>query len=245
MRRIPDGVRFFVTWKRPCLPEEARRMCLFDGGVPVCYNGAKGGLTMCGRYFVDRAESPEDLERIIDALNRKGQIVKTGEIFPGDTVPVIANTRALTPSAFAMPWGYRSQEGRLIINARSETAAEKPLFRDGMARRRCLLPATSYFEWEKRGAGKVKYAIRPAETGLFYLAGLYRIEGDQPRCTVLTREPAQSIAFIHDRMPVLLPGAAAADWLNPRYDPVDVLRAAMTDVAFSPVEGVRQMMLGE
>lgn len=200
---------------------------------------------MCGRYFVDRAESPEDLERIIDALNRKGQIVKTGEVFPSDTVAVIANTKALTPSPFAMTWGYKLPDGKLIINARSETAAEKPMFRDGMMQRRCLLPATTYFEWEKRGSEKIKYAIKPSQMEMFYMAGLYRIEGTQARCTILTRSPADSIAFIHDRMPVLLHKDALKDWLNPRYAAMDVLKAAMTDVSFSPVEGVQQMRLGE
>lgn len=127
---------------------------------------------MCGRFFVDKAESPEDLERIIDALNRKGQIVKTGEVFPSDTVAVIANTKALTPAAFAMPWGYKMPDGKLIINARSETAAEKPMFRNGMMQRRCLLPATNYFEWEKRGSEKIKYAIKPSNLDMFYMAGL-------------------------------------------------------------------------
>ncbi len=200
---------------------------------------------MCGRYFVDRAESPEDLARIIDALNRKGQIVKTGEIFPSDPVPVIANSRAMQPAAFAMSWGYQIPGGSLIINARSETAAERPLFRDGMRHRRCLLPASRYFEWEKRPAGKIKYAIQPADPGLFYLAGLYRIEGEQARCTILTRSPAESISFIHDRMPVLLPPEAVQDWLNPGYDAMDVIKAAITDVAFAPVEGVQQIRLGE
>ena len=127
---------------------------------------------MCGRYLIDPGDGEEDLERMIDALNRKGQAVKTGEIFPSDTVPVIANTQSLQPAAFAMPWGYRMPDGRLMINARVETAAEKPLFRDGMAQRRCLLPASGYFEWEKRDAGKVKYRIRPNAAGTMYIAGL-------------------------------------------------------------------------
>ena len=199
---------------------------------------------MCGRFFVDRAESPEDLQRIIDALNRKGQIVKTGEVFPSDNVAVIANTKELTPAAFAMPWGYRTSQGKLLINARSETAAEKPLFREGMAMRRCLLPASHYFEWEKRGGSKIKYAIKPAEADMFCLAGLYRIEGNEARCTILTREAAPAIAFIHDRMPVLLHKDAWLDWLNPRYRGEDLLHAAVTEVSFAPVDGVRQMHLG-
>ena len=200
---------------------------------------------MCGRYFVDRGESVEDLDRIIDALNRKGQVVKMGEVFPADPVMVIANSKSMTPAAFAMPWGYRMPDGKLVINARSESASEKSMFQDGMAQRRCVLPATNYFEWEKRAEGNVKYAIRPTAGGLMYLAGIYRIEESQPRCTILTRNPAQSISFIHDRMPVLLPREAVKDWLNPQYDAMDVIKAAITDVSYAPVAGIRQMRLGE
>lgn len=144
-----------------------------------------------------------------------------------------------------MSWGYTMPDGKLIINARGETAADKPLFRDGMAQRRCLLPATNYFEWEKRAETKVKYAIKPSVSGVMYMAGLYRIEGNQAHCTILTMQPADSIAFIHDRMPVLLPREALQDWLNPCYNAMDVLRAAVIDVALHPVEGVSQMRLGE
>ena len=79
---------------------------------------------------------------------------------------------------------------------------------------------------------------------MFYLAGLYRIEGNEARCTILTRQAAPSIAFIHDRMPVLLHRDALSDWLNPRYDAHDVMLEAITEVSFTPVDGVRQMQLG-
>lgn len=196
---------------------------------------------MCGRYYVEPTDAAEDLAGILDALNRKGQQVKTGEIFPSDLVPVLANTRTLTPAPFAMAWGFRAPDGRLIINARSETAAERPMFRDGMLQRRCLFPATHYFEWEKRGSQKIKYAIRPDSRETLYMAGLYRLEGDQARCTILTRAPSDRIAFIHDRMPVILPQGAVSDWLSPRYEAADVLRAAVTAVSFTPVQGVDQL----
>lgn len=198
---------------------------------------------MCGRYFVDRAESAEDLDRIIDALNRRGQIVKTGEVFPGDPVAVIANSRGMSPAPFAMTWGYRGPGQRLIINARSESAADKPLFRDGMHRRRCALPALAYYEWQQTPGGKVKYAIRPRGEAPFYLAGIYTLADGQPRCTVLTRSPADSIAFIHDRMPVLLPRDALQDWLDPRFAAADVLRAALTDMRCAPAAGLQQLSL--
>ena len=131
-----------------------------------------------------------------------------------------------------MKWGYSLPDGKLIINARSETAAEKSLFRDGMLNRRCLVPASNYFEWEKRGREKVKYAIRPVGRPILYMAGVYRMEGGRPVFAILTREPAEPIAFIHDRMPVILPAEALAEWLDIRNDGRDVLKSALTDMSY-------------
>ena len=83
--------------------------------------------------------------------------------------------------------------------------------------------------------GKTKYAIRPRTPGIMYLAGIYRREGNQAACSILTREAADCIAHIHPRMPVILPAEAIADWLNPRYDAVEVLRAAQKDMYFRAV----------
>ena len=192
---------------------------------------------MCGRFYIAE-DGDTGLQEIIRALNRKGTQVKTGEVRPGDSTAVIANNKSLQPAPFAMPWGFAMTDGKLIINARSETAAGKPMFRDGMLQRRCLIPASHYFEWEKRQREKVKYAIKPAESGMLFMAGLYRIEGNKARFTILTRTPAEPIAFIHDRMPVILPHAALQDWLNPRYNAADVLRAAVTDVTFAPEQAI-------
>ena len=67
---------------------------------------------------------------------------------------------------------------------------------------------------------------------MIYLAGIYRKEGNRAACTILTREPAESIAFIHNRMPVILPAEAIGDWLNARYEATDVLKAAQTDMGY-------------
>ena len=125
---------------------------------------------MCGRYYIAPDEEEEDWEEIIAILQRRGETVKTGEIFPSDTVPVIANNRSMRPTPFAMRWGYLLPNGKRVINARSETAADRALFRDGMCQRRCLIPASNYFEWKRKAAGKVKYAIRPRQSGLMYMA---------------------------------------------------------------------------
>lgn len=101
-----------------------------------------------------------------------------------------------------------------------------------MAQRRCLIPVTCYFEWEHRGKDKIKYAIVPANNDMIYLAGIYRKEGNRAACTILTREPAEGIAFIHNRMSVILPSEAIDDWLNVRYEATDILKAAQTEMGY-------------
>ena len=191
---------------------------------------------MCGRYYIPDEDSAAELKEIIDQINRRHKarpVLKTGEIAPSDTAPVLANNRSLAVTPFAMKWGYTMSNGKLVFNARSETASEKPLFRDGMTQRRCLVPAAHYFEWEKRGREKIKYAIKSADVSVLYMAGIYRIENGIPVFSILTREPASSISFIHDRMPVILPREFTTDWLNPRFKAEDVLRSATLDISFS------------
>ena len=201
---------------------------------------------MCGRYYIDTAEDNVEMYKIIEEVNRRtgGEGVKTfGEIFPTDTVPVIAKDYDMSPAVFAMKWGYKLPSGQVIINARSETAAEKPLFREGLRHRRCVVPATNYFEWEKHGNKKTKYAIRQSGSPIMYMAGLYRIEGGYPVFSILTREPADSNRHIHDRMPLILPGDALIDWLTPQYAPHDILDQSVIDVECSVVaeQGPEQM----
>ena len=136
---------------------------------------------MCGRYYIAEEDSAAELQEIIEQLNRRGAEVKTGEIYPTDTVPVLANNKSMVITPFAMKWGYTLPDGKQIINARSETAADKPLFRDGMLQRRCLIPATNYFEWEKRGRDRIKYTIRECDSPILYMAGVYRNRSIIPR----------------------------------------------------------------
>ena len=194
---------------------------------------------MCGRFYIAEEDKAEELQRIIDLINRKyngdSGIKTQGEIRPTDTIATIANGQSMQQGVFAMRWGYTMPDGKPMFNARSETAAVKPLFSDGMKQRRCLIPATCYFEWEKRGGEKIKHAIATQGSGMIYLAGIYRREGNQAACSILTREAAECVAHIHPRMPVILPAEAITDWLNPRYDAVEVLRAAQTNMNFTPV----------
>lgn len=188
---------------------------------------------MCGRYYLEREQAKPELEEILERLNRRGVNYKTGEIFPTDTVPVVANSRSLTPTPFAMQWGYLMPDGKRLINARSETVLQRPLFQDGIRQRRCIIPAQHYFEWGR--TDRVKYAIRPLNHDLLYLAGIYRLETTGPVFSVLTRAPADEISFIHDRMPVMLDHDTAYAWLKPGAPVQELLREALQQVAFQPI----------
>ena len=194
---------------------------------------------MFGRFYIAEEDKAEELQRIIDLMHRKytgnSGLKMQGEICPTDTIATIANGQSMQQGVFAMRWGYTMPDGKPMFNARSETAAVKPLFADGMKQRRCLIPATCYFEWEKRGEEKFKHAIATQGSRMIYLAGIYRREGNQAACSILTREAAECVAHIHHRMPVILPVEAVSDWLKPRYDAVEVLRAAQTNMNFKPV----------
>ena len=205
---------------------------------------------MCGRYFIDMTPDDDALEEILRDLNRRGLLKRdagrpapklSGEIFPTDVVPVIAcgrepgSGRPGKPRPFAMRWGYTLTGGRRVINARSETAAQKPIFGDGLRARRLLIPASGYYEWERHQTGRRKYAIRAKAGGALFMAGVYRFEAREPVFTILTRQSEANIAFIHERMPVLLTREAAGEWLSPGCDALCLLRGAALSVTAKAV----------
>jgi putative SOS response-associated peptidase YedK len=195
---------------------------------------------MCGRYYIEEDDMPERLQSYVEAARKKAEAkgleVKTGEIFPTDIVPVIADGRDLRPAVFPMRWGFTSARGgSALINARSETAGTRPLFRQSARQRRCLLPATNYFEWERDSGGKTKYSIKMPGEGVMYLAGLYTRSSSCPfgEFTILTRPAAESIAFIHDRMPVIMPEDMVQRWLSQEEDYSSLLAAAASSVEYA------------
>lgn len=194
---------------------------------------------MCGRYYIEPDEDDLRFRAALDELNRRalaGPVKTQGEVFPSDTVPVLALSRDRRPSAFAMRWGYTLDGKKLLINARSERAAQSPLFREGFLGHRCVVPASNYFEWRRDGKKAVKYAIAPAACGALYMAGIYRLEGQRPVFAILTRPASDSVAFIHDRMPVILSGDLADQWMIPQTDPEAVVAAALQDMRCAPAE---------
>ena len=197
---------------------------------------------MCCRYY---AELSPELRPIVEEMNRspltsrwhKVTAVKScGEIRPADVAPVIAPNRKGERAVFPMKWGFSARS--LLINARSETAAEKPLFKDSWAGRRCVVPASWYYEWEHLsgdGGRKMtgdKFLIQPEGKSVTWLAGLYRIENGLPVFVVLTREADESIRFIHDRMPLILPEELVDEWIRPDAVPESLAGAALTHMKF-------------
>lgn len=191
---------------------------------------------MCGRFYTDDDDA---LYRQVLALlyqNNPDEAAllmrKTGEIFPTDNVPVVD-----ADGPRIMEWGFTRFDGKgRVINARSETAAGKNMFREPMRSGRCLIPATSYFEWEKQGSKKIKYQLRPNKDGMFYFAGLYRAEAGKnvPLFVILTAPAAENISFIHDRMPVMLPDDASKDWLHNGSRAASLLGGGYRDILYKP-----------
>lgn len=200
---------------------------------------------MCCRFYMEM--SPW-LRPIVEAAQRSRlyqnnierlpkPLTAEGEVFPESLVPVLASDRSGKPAVFPMLWGFHVPGiSRCIVNARVETAAEKPSFRESWAAHRCAVPASWYYEWQHTHSpsGKLrtgdKYAIMPRDGELTWLCGLYRLENNYPHFVVLTREPGESVAPLHDRMPFILPESEIRHWIDPNFNPHMLLSAARTDM---------------
>lgn len=169
---------------------------------------------MCGRYHVETEEENIQMREIMAEINRRRLSVKTGEIAPGASAPVLLMEDG-EMHADAMRWGARGVSG-MVINARSETALEKPMFRHSAVNRRLLLPMGGFYEWKHISGGRrgAKYACRPAGGSLLYMAGLYLPTMDGMRFVVLTRQADEQIRELHDRMPLFIAPEAREDWLR-------------------------------
>ncbi len=189
---------------------------------------------MCGRFYIDPEIDEIEIQKIINEINHKYYntqelaAMKTGEIYPTDIVPAIT-----AESPALMKWGFAGPDKKLrIINARLETATEKPMFRNLFTAQRCLIPASFYFEWTKHTTVKQKYAIGTREP--IYMAGLYRFEENVsiPLFVILTCPAADELSFIHDRMPVILAKEYHKSWLNKSADLPDIQKNYITRLEY-------------
>lgn len=167
---------------------------------------------MCGRYSL----APEESDEIARIVRQVQEQVKTGEIYPTNDVPVLMEAGAeLAPQVAG--WGFPRFGGKpgSIINARGETAGERPMFRRSLAQRRCVVPTTGFFEWGPgEGGKKQKYRFNLPGDRALYLAGLWNDFAGERRCVILTTAANPSMEGIHDRMPVVLTKSQLADWVG-------------------------------
>lgn len=187
---------------------------------------------MCGRFaFYSPHEAVVRLFGVADAV----QVEARYNIAPTQFVAAVRAGRdgvrvlgmlywGLVPS-----WSKEKSIGARMINARGETLREKPSFRNAYKRRRCLVLADGYYEWQRRGGVKQPYFITFEDGRPFGMAGLWESWRDPAggesleSCCIVTAAPAPEVAHVHDRMPVIVPLVAHDEWLDPANDAVERL----------------------
>ena len=199
-------------------------------------------MGVCGRYVARRGVAALTSE--FEAADRTGDdpVSEDFNVAPTKPVPVVLSRRlggqaegpvvrqlrtarwGLVPSWSAGP----GSGGRLLINARAETAARTPSFRVALARRRCLVPADGWYEWARvePGARRQPYFLCPGDGEVLAFAGLYELWGDSRLLStaVLTTAATGELTAVHDRMPLLVPRRSWDAWLDPtRPDPSGLL----------------------
>ncbi|MFJ8044121.1 SOS response-associated peptidase [Kitasatospora sp. NPDC096147] len=223
---------------------------------------------MCGRFV--STSSPSDIAELLRAVvwPSAESLAPSWNVAPTDPVAAVLErvdrgTGELTRRVEALRWGLvpswaKDAKGAArLINARVETAHEKPSFRKAFAARRCVVPGDGYFEWKPvaaadgRKAFKQPYYLHRPDGGPLLMAGLYEYwrdravaEDDDPAawlvtCTLLTTEAVDAAGRVHDRMPVTLHPDHLDAWLDPELSAPDELRALLStpaaELAIRPV----------
>lgn len=192
---------------------------------------------MCGRFglFV----TPEVLEEYFSLTDFTAALAPPPRynLTPGQAVAVVRERdgrRRLDALQWGLVpfWAKDASIGRRLINARLDGVADKPAFREAWTRRRCLIPASGFYEWSEPVDGRKRpHFIRPGDEPLFALAGLWERwrtpAGDKlETCVIVTTDANAQLAPIHDRMPLLIPRDAHALWLDPGSSVADVAKLA-------------------
>jgi putative SOS response-associated peptidase YedK len=201
---------------------------------------------MCGRYTL--TASGEDVADLFDLMDVPA-ILPRYNLAPTQEAAVVRQVAPRAPRTLdRLHWGlipYWAQDpaiGNRMINARAESVAEKPAYRDSFQRRRCLIPADGFYEWKKAGKAKQPYLIRRRDRRPFAFAGLWSTWRDResrdaaPRetFTILTTSPNDLLRPLHDRMPVILDRRDFAPWLDPANRDTAALQALLQP---APVDG--------
>jgi putative SOS response-associated peptidase YedK len=187
---------------------------------------------MCGRYRLSRRK--QLVEEYFDSAGDDDWTPRYN-IAPTQPVPIIRQNpkeprRELSLVRWGLiPWWVKDSSGAAgMINARSETAATKPAFRDALKLRRCLIPANGFYEWHKTGKAKQPYCFEVNDGELFAFAGIWETWKNASRkaietCSISTTTPNAVTSTVHDRMPVILEPDSYDLWLDPGMTKVDAL----------------------
>ena len=178
---------------------------------------------MCGRFTLHA--SPEQIAAQFDVAEPE-RLADRFNIAPTQPVGIVRLDRSAVAREWSLvhwglipSWAKDPNIGAKMINARGETVAEKPSFRAALRRRRCIVPADGFYEWKRTGSSKQPFYIRMKSKEPFGFAGLWEIwtgpdGGELQSCTVITTEPNELMASLHDRMPVILAPEDYEQWLG-------------------------------
>jgi putative SOS response-associated peptidase YedK len=210
---------------------------------------------MCGRMVLTR--SAREIAEAFDATDEEAllELGPSWNVAPTqDVVAVRANDHAVR-HLDRLHWGlipFWAKDRRIgsrMINARSETAAEKPSFRNALRRRRCIVPADGFYEWQRPEAGskspKIPYFFRRQDSRLLAIAGLWEEWTDMSSgeivqsCTLLTTDANSVVGPIHDRMPVLLDESGYAGWLDSKQTEASLLQGLLVPARDDVLESIR------
>jgi len=190
---------------------------------------------MCGRFTL--TVNPDQLQEQFGLSQPPpAELAPRFNIAPSQAVAVVANEPERKLDLFQWglipSWAKDPKIGNKLINARAETLAEKPSFRNALKRRRCLVVADGFYEWKKDGTAKTPMYVQLKDGRPFAFAGLWEVlqppEGGLLKtCTIITTEPNALLAGIHNRMPAILPPQAYDAWLTPAELPADKAMALL------------------
>jgi putative SOS response-associated peptidase YedK len=186
---------------------------------------------VCGRFalFASPAELADRFHVEAADLEARYNVAPTQ---PVAVVRAIPGGRALALLRWGLipAWATDPGIGNRLLNARAETVADKPAFRSAFRQRRCLIPASGFYEWQQAGRRKQPYFLRPRDGRPFAFAGLWERwngpGGAVESCTVLTTQANELMRPLHERMPVILEPGSDGLWLDP-LTPADVLRGLL------------------
>jgi putative SOS response-associated peptidase YedK len=167
---------------------------------------------MCGRYTL---HAHPDVIALLFGLSQVPAYQPRFNIAPTAQVLIIrSNEAAMVRWGLVPRWARDPSIGARMNNARAETAAQKPSFREAYRRRRCLIPASGFYEWKAEGGRKQPYYVYPAGAEVFAFAGLWERWQELETCAIITTDANAKMAAVHDRMPVIVSPADYSRWLS-------------------------------